>query len=74
MAFSDISSGGDDEVELTNVTVNRSKDMEYWKQQSANEIRAQLSLRSPMLRRIHGGKTKPLLLQLIETMIRDGSW
>ena len=71
--FSDISSGGDD-VELTNVTLNRSKDMEFWKSQSPNEIRAQLSLRSPMLRQLHGGKTKPLLLQLIETMMRDGSW
>ena len=34
-----------EDVEITGVTINHSKDVDYWMQQSANELRAQLVLR-----------------------------
>ena len=36
-----------DEVEISGLSINHSQDLDFWRNQSANELRAQLHLRNP---------------------------
>ena len=48
-------------------------DMEFWKEQSANELRAQITFRQGR-RADWAVKTKAQLLDLIRKMIAEGKW
>jgi hypothetical protein len=62
-----------EDVELTGVTINRSKDVNYWMQQSANELRAQLVLRG-WKRADAGVKDLKQLQQIVKDLIANGKW
>jgi hypothetical protein len=64
----------DDEVTMTGVKLNNSTDMNFWKEQSANEMRAQLNLRFPGQRGDWAFKDRQQLIYIIEVKIRDGDW
>ena len=62
-----------EDVELTGVTINRSKNVDYWMQQSANELRAQLVLRG-WKRADAGVKDLKQLQQIVKDLIANGKW
>jgi hypothetical protein len=63
---------------VTGDSANRNQDINYWADQSPNDLRAQLNLRHP--NRIRGQMTewafarKPQLLEIIKRMIDNGTW
>jgi hypothetical protein len=70
-----------DDVKTGKVTLNRSQDMNFWKQASANELRNAILQRTRALRgsdrynrKDLGVKTKEQLLNIIRDMILDGNW
>ena len=62
-----------DDTQLTGVAANKSTDLDFWKEQSANELRAQITFRQGR-RADWAVKTKAQLLDLIKQMIADGKW
>ena len=63
------------DVEITGISVNKSQDMKFWKEQSANEIRAQIKLRYPdKFQKEWPFKFKPDLLEIIESLIKNKKW
>jgi hypothetical protein len=64
----------DDDVELTNVKINRSRDVWFWKEASAREMRAQLNLRDRSKIGDWAFKSRKQLLVIIEDKIRKGQW
>jgi hypothetical protein len=65
----------DDEVQISAVQPNKNNDINFWKEQSANELRAQLKLRDlQKFRDEWAFKSKDQLLQIIQDMISKGTW
>ena len=65
----------DDDVEISGISVNKSEDLKYWREQSANELRAQLKLRDPVkFRDSWAFKMKADLLKIIKELIKDKKW
>jgi hypothetical protein len=65
----------DDEVQISAVQPNKNSDINFWKEQSANELRAQLKLRDlQKFRNEWAFKSKDQLLQIIQDMISKGTW
>ena len=62
-----------DEVQMTGLNANNSTDMSFWEQQSANELRSQITMRKGK-RGDWAVKTKVQLLELIRQMISEGTW
>ena len=56
------------------MNINRSTDMRFWMQQSANELRSQLYLRDPSTRGDWAFKSIAQLQELVRQKIRDGTW
>jgi hypothetical protein len=65
-----------DDVSMGRVNLNRSRDMNYWKQQSANEIRNQIlsRTRDQGTRRQLMKKKKAELLNMVWEMIAERKW
>ncbi len=63
-----------DSVTRAGVSVDSTTDMNFWRDQSANEIRSQLNLRNRRGIRNWAFEARPQLLELIEHMIKKGSW
>jgi hypothetical protein len=65
-----------DDVKMGTVTLNRSQDMDYWKDQSANEIRNQIlsRTRDQGTRRQLMKKKKAELLNMVWEMIAERKW
>ena len=63
-----------DEVEISGLSINQSQDLDFWKNQSANELRAQLHLRNPRERGNWAFKSKDQLVGLVGDMIQQGTW
>ena len=62
----------DDDVEISGISVNKSEDMKFWKEQSANELRAQLKLRYPdRFNREYAFKDRKQLLEIIKELIKN---
>ena len=65
-------------AEVTGDSANRNQDINYWADQSPNDLRAQLNLRHP--NRVRGQMTewafakKAQLLEIIKRMIDNGTW
>jgi hypothetical protein len=65
----------DDEVQVSAIQPNRNGDISFWKEQSANELRAQLKLRDlQKYRNEWAFKSKDQLIQIIQDMISAGTW
>ena len=65
----------DDNVEISGITINDSQDINFWKVQSANEIRAQFKLRdSKKYYDEFAFKTKVQLLDIIKELIKSKQW
>ena len=65
----------DDEVQISAVQPTKNKDINFWKEQSPNELRAQLKLRD--LRKFRDEwafKDKNQLMGIIQDMIKKGTW
>ena len=62
-----------DDAQLTGVAANKSTDMNFWKEQSANELRAQITFRQGR-RADWAVKNKAQLVDLVRQMIADGTW
>lgn len=62
-----------DDVTVSGVSMNKSTDMNYWRQQSANELRAQITLRQGR-RADWAVKNRDQLIELIKKMIAEGRW
>ena len=65
----------DDDVEVDSIKPNRSTKIRYWKEQSANELRAQLKLRD--LKKFQDEwafKSKDQLLDIIRDLIKSKKW
>ena len=61
------------DVQISGITLNKSKDMSFWESQSANEMRAQIALRvgrSPAMT----GQARAGTLDVIRKLIREGKW
>ena len=69
------SAGADDDAVIRGVNVNKSEDMNFWKQQSANELRAQLRLRQPdRYMKEWVFKMKDQLFEIIRELIKNKQW
>jgi hypothetical protein len=64
----------DDDLEISGVSINRSRDMWFWREASAREMRAQLNLRDRSKIGDWAFKSREQLLDIIEDMIRKGQW
>ena len=65
----------DDEVQVSAIQPNKNGDISFWKEQSANELRAQLKLRDlQKFRNEWAFKSKDQLIQIIQDMISAGTW
>jgi hypothetical protein len=64
----------DDDLEISGVTLNRSRDMWFWREASAREMRAQLNLRDRSKIGDWAFKSREQLLDIIEDKIRKGQW
>ena len=64
----------DDGVEISNVSINRSRDMWFWREASAREMRSQLNLRDRSKISDWAFKSREQLLAIIEDKIRKGQW
>jgi hypothetical protein len=64
----------DDDVEISNAKINRSRDMWFWREASAREMRAQLNLRDRAKIGDWAFKDREQLLDIIEDKIRKGQW
>ena len=65
--------GEDDDVEITGVKLNKNTSINFWAQQSPNEMRAQLKLRNVPIGQ-YAFLKKPQLVEFIRTLIRDYKW
>ena len=63
-----------DEPEITGMNINRSTDMNFWREQSAREMRSQLNMRHPNSVGNWAFKSRANLLRIIESEIDRGSW
>ena len=63
-----------DEVEISGLSINQSQDLDFWRNQSANELRAQMHLRNPRERGNWAFKSKDQLVGLVGDMIQQGTW
>jgi hypothetical protein len=63
----------DDEVEITGVKLNRNTSINYWAQQTPNEMRAQLKLRNIPINDYAFLKKKDLV-EFIRNLIRTNKW
>ncbi len=67
-----------DDVQITGVNLNTSTDMDFWNDQSANELRAQIALRigrqGKWKEKIAVGHGLQGLRQVIKEMIDAGVW
>ena len=62
----------DDDVKISGIKPNNDTDMEFWKEQSGNELRAQLKLRYPdRFNKEWAFKERPQLLEIITELIKD---
>lgn len=66
------SKASDADVEIQGANLNKSPDISYWKQQSANELRNQLQLRN--VPRDSRWFKKPDLIKLVQQLIKDKKW
>ena len=65
----------DDDVEITDVKPNKNKSMKFWKEQSANELRAQLKLRDrKRFEDEWAFKNRDQLLDIIQELIKKKQW
>ena len=65
----------DDDVQVSAIQPNKSSDMAYWKEQSANELRKELKLRDMQrFRNEWAFKSKDQLLEIIQGLIQAGTW
>jgi len=65
----------DDDVQVSAIQPNKSSDMAYWKEQSANELRKELKLRDMQRFRDEWAfKSKDQLLEIIQGLIQAGTW
>ena len=66
----------DDDVQISGININRSQDFEFWKNQSANELRAQLILRGNAVgqRKDYAFLLKQQLLTYVKKLIQDKKW
>jgi len=66
----------DDDVQISGININRSQDFEFWKNQSANELRAQLILRGNAVgqRKDYAFLPKQQLLSYVKKLIQDKKW
>ena len=65
----------DDDVEISGISVNKSEDLKYWREQSANELRAQLKLRDrEKYNREWAFKFKADLIKIIKELIKNKQW
>ena len=63
------------DVEITGISVNKSQDMKFWKEQSANDLRRQLKLRyRDKFEKEWAFKFKPDLLEIIKSLIQNKQW
>ena len=62
----------DDEVEITGVKLNRNTSINYWAQQTPNEMRAQLKLRNIPINDY--ALKKKDLVEYIRNLIRSNTW
>ena len=63
------------DVEISGISYNKSQDIKLWKEQSANEIRAQFKLRDlEKYNREYAFKTKVQLLEIIKSLIQNKQW
>jgi hypothetical protein len=63
-----------DKVVMTGVSVNKSQDMKFWNEQSARELRTQITLRGIGRIGDYGFKTRQQLLKIVEGFIKEGKW
>ena len=63
---------GDDDVQMEGVKLNRNTSSTYWVKQSANELRAQLSLRG--IPRSPQWIYKKDLVEIIRKLIKEKKW
>ena len=69
------SAGADDDAVISQINVNKSEDMDFWKQASANELRTQLKLRDrDRYLKEWAFKKKPELFKIIEELIKNKQW
>ena len=64
----------DDDVAISGIALNRNQDLDFWRSQSGNELKAQLYLRNPRDRGNWAFKSKDQLVGLVDGMIRQGTW
>lgn len=62
-----------DDVAISGVSMNKTTDMSFWEQQSANELRSQITMRTGK-RGDWAVKSRAQLLELIQKMIAEGKW
>jgi len=63
-----------DDARMVNENLNRSQDMNFWEQASANELRNHILQRTGGNRMNLKVKDKRQLLDIIRNMIREGRW
>ena len=67
-------SSQEDKVEISGMDINRNNDLNFWKEQSPNELRAQLNLRNPGTRGDWAFKDRLQLHDIVGGMIQSGTW
>jgi len=63
-----------DSVQIAGVNINKNKDMKFWEEASAREMRAQLNLRNRAGIGNWAFKDRQQLLDIIRSMIKKGEW
>lgn len=71
---SDRSANGSGSPMITGLQINRTKDMNFWEQQSARELRTQLTLRNPKGKNEWAFKTRDQLLDLFRQRTAGADW
>ena len=62
-------------AEITGISINKSQDIKFWKEQSANEIRAQFKFRDlEKYNKFYAFKTKEDLLEILKELIQTKQW
>jgi len=64
----------DDDLQVLSVQLNKNTDMDYWKDQSSNEIRSQIQMRKTGPRGTWAARDKDALLGIVRRMIKRGLW
>ena len=66
--------GKSDDVQVTGVAINRTRDMKFWEEQSARELRSQLTLRDPKGIGNWAFKTRAQLLEIFRARTAGADW